>query len=211
MAKIRSERLFLAAFVCCIASHVALAEDYPYTGAYAIAANDAETERWRGVACLTHFFTQTSSGKYALFHLDPRALMQKNRLRYVVYETGKCTHAAKDAIDSCQADYSYRGSLDPYFVRYENREFGNTRVVIGESRAALSPLNTQRFGSTALVQVKCPIPFEVLRLHMSLKRTTYPQADVRILTGLFGLAPLLEFHKRVRAILEKRSPQQNED
>ncbi len=196
--------------LCCLFSGPVIAADYPYTGAYTIGDKTPDSARWRKAACLTHFLTQTASGKYALFHLDPRALMQLNELRYVVYETGQCTHNSKDNIDSCEVHYSYRNALEPYFIRYENRRFNDTRIVIGESRAALSPLNTQRFGSTSLLQVKCPLTVKQLAPFITRKRTTYPKADVQILTGLFGLAPLLEFHKRVRAILAKQGLQDTE-
>ncbi len=194
------------AVLCFCFGSAAFADDYPYSGVYAMGANNAETERWRKTVCLTHLFTQTTKGRYALFHLDPRELMQKDRLRYVVYETGRCQHDTKDNIDVCVPHYNYRNTLDPYFMRYEDRNFDKTRVIIGKKRDVVAKADKAEFDSNALIQLACPHSRKELRPFLTLKRTTYDKADVEILIGLFGMAPLLEFHKRARAKLDQALP-----
>ncbi|MGI9407758.1 MAG: hypothetical protein ACR2O4_15395 [Hyphomicrobiaceae bacterium] len=193
----------VAALCVCCMPVVAYSEDYPFSGAYAMAADNNETAEWREVACLTHFFTQTKTGQYVLYHLDPAELMTNDRLRYVAYESGRCWHDPKSRVDACRVDYNYRNELDPYFVRYESDDFSNTRLVIGDDRASVADPGAGKPGLRTIVQVKCPIPLEGLKSFLPPKRTYYKKVDVDILIGLFGLTPLREFHRRVRAKLNR--------
>ena len=118
---------FLAA-VLVAATPAARAEDYPFTGYFTNAGDPAKADLLDAKRCALNFFRQEPNGDFISYHLDHDLFVRTGTIRYVIFQSGRCTYQSSTRVEACHAAfdtdrssqgatfYSLIESIEPAYV-----------------------------------------------------------------------------------------------
>ena len=89
-----------------------LADDYPFTGDFAIAGDPAAPGPSDLYRCALSFFRQGADGKFTGYHADLAGFSAGDPPRYVIYQSGTCVHDAGAGIESCTLTFETDRELE---------------------------------------------------------------------------------------------------
>jgi hypothetical protein len=154
----------------------ALADDYPYTGNFAVADNPDMPGPLDAAHCALSFFTQNADGTFVSYHVDFDTFVKQNTVRYVVFNRGACILDTAKKIESCTVgtdtnqasiDKTYIDVIDqigPQAIKtklFDQQLLAQAYVDTGKTQAA-----------TAITYVRCPFDPEKLKAAITAERST---------------------------------------